>query len=147
MQQEKFSNPQDYTDLMEIMDGWTVDEEGMKGVFIRLAEQFSKKEEAVLSFIKRPGISYSFRARTRADSGEGTLITMVDIVDDDPENRWLSVCFYGDYVTDPDEEGDLVPGGLLGEDGYCFDLYDSGEEAVSYVADRINEAYENTVKN
>ena len=71
---------------------------------------------------------------------------MVDIVDDDPENRWLSVCFYGDTITDPSEAGDLVPGGLLGEDGYCFDLYEYDDAVISYLEDRIGEAQRNSLK-
>jgi hypothetical protein len=38
---------------------------------------------------------------------------MVDVIDDDPEVRWLSVCFYGEMITDPDEAGELIPEGLL----------------------------------
>jgi hypothetical protein len=65
---------------------------------------------------------------------------MVDIIDDDPENRWLSVCFYDDLVSDPEERGDFVPKGLLGEDARCFDLDEADEDAVGYVAQRIREA-------
>jgi len=99
-----------------------------------------------LSVVPRPGISYSLRARAKTENEEGTLITMIDIVDDDPDNRWLSVCFYGDCVTDSEEEGDLVPGGLLGEDGYCFDLYENNQNTIAYLEQRIDEAYENTLK-
>ena len=45
---------------------------------------------------------------------------MVDIIDDDPADRWLSVCFYDELVDDPKGLGDEVPGGLLGEDAKCF---------------------------
>jgi hypothetical protein len=146
MNEDMFSNREDYTNLSGILERWTQDETNMKDVFGRLADRFSKKTGAVLSLVARPGISYSFRARVKGQEEEGTLITMIDIVDDDPDNRWLSVCFYGDCVTDPDEEGDLVPGGLLGEDGYCFDLYENNESIIAYVEQRIDEAYENTLK-
>ena len=66
---------------------------------------------------------------------------MVDVIDDDPESRWLSVCFYGDDITDPDELGDLVPQGLLGEDGYCFDVTEHDARIIAYLGDRIGEAY------
>ena len=66
---------------------------------------------------------------------------MVDVVDDDPADRWLSVCFYGDMITDPDEEGDLIPEGLLGQDGYCFDADDPDPDKAEYLAARIGEAY------
>ena len=146
MQEDMFRKHKDFTNLSDILLNWTRDELNMKGAFLRLANRFSGKNETVLSFVPRPGISYSFRARLKEEDEEGTLITMIDIVDDDPDNRWLSVCFYGDCVTDPDEKGDLVPGGLLGEDGYCFDLDENDESAISYLEQRIDEAYENTLK-
>lgn len=146
MQESMFLNQEDFKNLSDILDKWTRDEMNIKDAFLGLANRFSEKNQAVLSVVPRPGISYSLRARTKAEVDEGALITMIDIVDDDPDNRWLSVCFYGDCVTDPEEEGDLVPGGLLGEDGYCFDLYENDPNAVTYLEQRIDEAYKNTVK-
>ena len=67
---------------------------------------------------------------------------MVDIIDDDPENRWLSICFYAETITDPKEEDDIIPGGLLGEDGYCFDLFEEDNEMITYLKERMNEACE-----
>jgi len=146
MKEKLFLNREDYRNLTDVLDRWTIDEMNMKAVFLRLATRFSQKKRVILSLVARPGISYSFRARKKAEGEEGTLITMIDIVDDDPDSRWLSVCFYGDCVTDPKEEGDLVPGGLLGEDGYCFDLYENNESIIAYVEQKIDEAYENTLK-
>lgn len=142
-----FSKPEDYKTLLKFLDKWTLDEMNMKDIFLRLANRFLEKDRAVLSVVQRLGVSTSLRARKKVQNEEGTLITMIDIVDDDPDNRWLSVCFYGDCVTDPEEEGDLVPGGLLGEDGYCFDLYENDQNAITYLEQRIDEAYENTLKN
>ncbi len=147
MKENMFLKQEDFKNLSGILDKWTRDEMNMKDAFLRLANRFSEKNQAVLSVVPRPGISYSLRARAKAEAEEGTLIAMIDIVDDDPDNRWLSVCFYGDRVTDPDEEGDLVPGGLLGEDGYCFDLYENNQNTITYLEQRIDEAYANTVKN
>ena len=147
MQENMFLKKEDFKNLSDILDQWTQDEMNMKDAFLRLADRFSEKSRAALSVVSRSGVSHSLRARVKAEDEEGTLITMIDIVDDDPDNRWLSVCFYGDCVTDPEEEGDLVPGGLLGEDGYCFDLYENNQSAISYLEQRIDEAYANTVKN
>ena len=66
---------------------------------------------------------------------------MADVIDDDPKERWLSVCFYGDMVTDPEERGDLIPEGLLGDDGYCFDLDEYDEEGLNYILARLTEAH------
>jgi hypothetical protein len=69
---------------------------------------------------------------------------MDDVIDDDPDQRWLSICFYGERISDPEERGDFVPGGLLGQDALWFD-YDGGdEELLGYITRRIAEAYHAT---
>ena len=146
MTQDMFASEEEYTEMIDLFERWIDDSGNIKPAFVKLQEGLSRKENAILSFKSRPGISYSFRANLgKPGDMEGRLFVMVDIVDDDPENRWLSVCFYGDMITDPDEEGDLVPGGLLGEDGYCFDLYEYDETAISYLEQRIDEAYANSL--
>jgi hypothetical protein len=64
---------------------------------------------------------------------------MVDVIEDNP--RWLSVCFYGEMISDPEEAGDYVPEGLLGEDAVCFDIEAFDAERLAYVMARIDEAY------
>ena len=137
-----FENEKEKDEMLTLLEEWIESTEGIKSAFIRLRDGLMEKENAILSFISRPGVSYSLRA-TVDNQGEKKwpLFVMADIIDDDPENRWLSVCFYGDMITDPEEEGDLVPEGLLGEDGYCFDLYEKDESAISYIEKRIEEAY------
>ena len=49
-------------------------------------------------------------------------------------------------ITDPEERGDAVPGGLLGEDAVCFDLEAWDEERVRYVAARLDEACRNAAQ-
>lgn len=61
------------------------------------------------------------------------------------KKRWLPVCFYGEMVTDPDEAGDLIPGGLLCEDGYCFDLYEYDENQINYLKQSLSVACENCI--
>lgn len=146
MTQDMFASKEEYAEMADFFERWTDDSGNIKSAFVRLQDRLYGKENATLSFKSRPGISYSFRANVgKTGDMEGRLFVMVDIVDDDPENRWLSVCFYGDMITDPNEEGDLVPEGLLGEDGYCFDLYEYDEAAISYLEQRIDEAYRNSL--
>jgi hypothetical protein len=137
-------NKEAYNEMSEFLEGWTNDPQDMKGAFIRLKERASGKEHVTFSFISRPGVSYSLRA-AMDNLGEGgrPLFVMIDIIDDDAENRWLSVCFYDDMVEDSDEKRDFVPGGLLGEDGLCFDLDEHDEALISYVGQRIDEAHAN----
>ena len=137
-------NKEAYNEMSEFLEGWTNDPQDMKGAFIRLKERMSGKENVIFNFISRPGVSYSLRAAMDNMGEKGRpLFVMIDIIDDDSENRWLSVCFYDDMIEDPDEKGGFVPGGLLGEDGLCFDLDEHDEALISYVGQRIDEAYAN----
>ena len=139
-----FASEKEKTEFSNFLESWTNDPQNNKGVFFKLRDNLMEKEDAVLAFKSRPGVSYSFRA-SLDKQGENRLFVMADIIDDDPEDRWLSVCFYGDMITDPDEVGNLIPKGLLGEDGYCFDIYEYDESRVSYVEQRIDEAYVKTL--
>jgi hypothetical protein len=127
--------------MENMLQGWESDSQNMKPALIRLKELMSSKENTVLSFHSRPGVTYSLRAGLKGAENKKPLFVMVDIIDDDPQNRWLSVCFYGDMINDSEERGDFVPGGLLGEDALCFD-YDSQDDGLlSYIEKRIDEAH------
>jgi hypothetical protein len=141
-EENMFENEKEENEMLNLLEGWITDPQNLKSTFVKFRDQLSEKEGAILSFNSRPGVSYSLRA-TVDTQGEKKwpLFVMADIIDDDPENRWLSVCFYGDMIKDPDEEGDLVPEGLLGEDGYCFDLIEYDESMISYIGQRIDEAH------
>lgn len=128
--------------VQQFLSEWTSDTLGTKPVFQFLYDGLRNKEGVRLEWVDRPGISYSLRA-THENQKERPLFVMLDVIDDDPEERWLSVCFYGDMVSDPDELGDLIPGGLLGSDGYCFDVSEGEDGLRQYVGMRIQEAYEN----
>ncbi|MBR3664632.1 MAG: hypothetical protein IKN64_08255 [Desulfovibrio sp.] len=91
------------------------------------------------AFKARPKISYSLRAAHAAQK-KRELFVLMDVIDDDPEQRWLSVCFYADMVSDPDERGDFVPKGLLGEDACCFNYEEHDPAMQAYIADRLREA-------
>jgi len=117
---------------------WAKSPEQNRKAFIELKEHLESMAGVGLSFFPRPGLTYSLRAG-HARQKEKPLFVMVDVIEDDP--RWLSVCFYGDMISDPEEKGDFVPGGLLGQDARCFDLNQYSEEAISYLKARIDEAY------
>jgi hypothetical protein len=130
-------------ELRQFLEDWTDDALGTKPIFIAYMNRIAGKDGVDLVFNARPGVSYSLRGipRHREDR---PLFVMIDIIDDNPRERWLSVCFYGDTIQDPEERGDLIPGGLLGEDGYCFDIAETDDHLAAYVGARIQEAYTNT---
>ncbi|MBI9089915.1 MAG: hypothetical protein JEZ12_11925 [Desulfobacterium sp.] len=122
------------------LENWEENDTRTRQAFMELKDHIMAMEGVAVEFIARPGVSYSLRPK-HENQTERTLFAMADVIDDDPSARWLSVCFYGDMVTDPDEEGDLIPEGLLGSDGYCFDLDEYDEKGVAYIKERLNDAY------
>jgi hypothetical protein len=139
-----FATKKARSEMSELLQNWINDPQDIKSAFIKLKGNLSEKQNVSLDFMSRPGVSHSLRATINNQrETHRPLFVMIDIIDDDSENRWLSVCFYDDMVQDPDEKRDFVPGGLLGEDGLCFDLYEHDEAMISYVGQRIDEAHAN----
>ena len=128
------------------IQNWVEDPFKTKAIFSSLFQDLKQKEDVTVEFHERPGITYSLRG-IHKNQKDRPLFVMIDVIDDDPKQRWLSVCFYGDMIEDPDELGDLIPEGLLGSDGYCFDLTEHDDELGDYVRQRIQEAYENACNN
>lgn len=110
------------TTLDQFMLEWAEDEAGMRTFFGNIHEYLSKQPDAILDFKARPGISYSLRAK-HTNQKNRDLYVLVDVIDDEPDERWLSICFYAESLPpDLQEHGDIVPGGLMGEDACCFDI-------------------------
>ena len=139
-----FENNDEQNDMVRLLDGWTDDPQNMKTAFVELKNKFQGREGVTFSFKSRPGVSYSLRVNARKSrQKDRPLFALMDIVDDQSKSRWLSVCFYSDLVTDPEGEGNLVPEGILGEDGYCFDLFEYDRDLITYIEQRVDEAYAN----
>jgi hypothetical protein len=142
-----FATDDDFREMTEFVVGWTDDSRNIKDAFIRLKNKLIGKRYVVLSFNSRPGISHSLRASVNhSETEDKKLFALMDVVDDQSEGRWLSVCFYYDLITDPNQEGNMVPKGILGEDGYCFDLSEYEESLISYIEQRVDEAYEKAME-
>ncbi|SDK46939.1 hypothetical protein SAMN05660337_0551 [Maridesulfovibrio ferrireducens] len=127
-------------ELDKFIAEWVQDPAGVKETFITLKTLLESLDATDLVFKTRPGVTYSLRGVKNTQS-KWPLYVMVDVIDDDPADRWLSVCFFGDTITDPDELGDLVPGGLLGEDGHCFDA--DSPEMKDFLVAKVTEAHSN----
>jgi len=133
-------NKKSEQELNIFLEEWKEDNSNNKETFLHFKEYLGKQEGVILDFIARPGVTYSLRA-VHADQKEKDLFVMVDVIED--ASRWLSICFYGDMITDPEEKGDFVPGGLLGEDAVCFDLEEQDDTLLRYIEARLNEARTN----
>ncbi len=125
-------------EIEEFISLWPESSERCRDQFVRLKEHLRRLEDASLEFVARPGVTYSLRA-AHPSQHDRPLFTMIDVIDDEP--RWLSACFYAEMVSDPEEQGDYVPGGLLGEDAICFDIETGDEPRLAYVLGRLDEAY------
>ena len=131
-------------DVERFLDGWEDSAREVKKSFVLLKNYVADKTDLTFNFKARPGVSYSLRVKHRLQKSR-ELFVIMDVIDE-PENRWLSICFYPDMITDPDDKGVLIPLGLLGEDGYCFDFEEWDEEYLQYLLARIDEAHENASK-
>lgn len=132
-------------EIGSFLASWQKDPLQAKPVFVEFRDYLASLPDVELGFKGRPHISYSMRAKHAAQK-ERDVFVLVDVVDDDPDNRWLSICFYADMITDPDENGDLVPNGLLGEDAICFNLDEDDPAAKEYVLKRLREAAQNATR-
>lgn len=122
------------------LDSWPGENQPMREWFRQFYRQLQGMEGVSLSFVARPGVSYSLRP-VHGNQSDRDKFAIVDVIDDDPQERWLSVCFYEDMITDPQGRGELIPGGLSGSDGYCFDMYDDDAELGRELLVRLQEAY------
>lgn len=138
---------QDVTTVSEIeqfLVAWREKGQEMEQFYRKLYEVVNTLEGVEFDFLGRPGVSYSLRPNHPSLS-ERQFFAILDVIDDEPEDRWLSICFYSDLITDPEERGEVIPGGLAGVDGYCFDVYSFDEMALEYLKTRLIEAYNNVV--
>lgn len=126
------------SELNTFCQNWTEDANQVKPLFLAMRDCLGELEGVDLEYKGRPGVSHSLRARHKAQTSR-PLFVLVDVIDDDPGARWLSVCFYAMLVSDPEQRGDVVPGGLMGEDACCFDFESS--ENTDYILQRLKEAH------
>ncbi|MBD5642092.1 MAG: hypothetical protein HDQ91_06700 [Desulfovibrio sp.] len=132
-------------EIAQFVADWKTDSLALKPAFMKYYGFLTQNPDLSLDFKGRPQVSYSIRAK-HARQQKRDLFTLIDVIDDEPESRWLSVCFYADLVQDPQELGDFVPEGLLGEDALCFNLDENNPEMEEYIFERLREAAANAAK-
>lgn len=125
--------------IESFLQSWPGDNQPLRDWFQQFYRLLASMDGVSLTFVARPGVSYSIRP-VHANQTSRDKFAIVDVIDDDPNDRWLSVCFYEDMITDPSERGELIPGGLSGSDGYCFDMYRNDEDLGRDLLARLKEA-------
>lgn len=127
-------------ELQDFLNSWEIDPFNAKKAFRIFAKACENQPSVESRFVSRPGVSYSLRffAPKRHDGTD--VIALIDVIDDDPANRWLSVCFFAHLITDPKDLGDFVPEGLEGRDALCFNLDEDNPDMINYIVDRLGEA-------
>lgn len=91
-----------------------------------------------IDYIARPGVSHSLRLGTPGSARP--FFAMADVIDDDQDARWLSICMYAEVAEDPEERGDLVPKGLNNQDAVCFDFDAPDKEEQKYILQVLRQA-------
>lgn len=119
-------------ELEEFIKDWDDGQREVKDFFVKIYDYLKKNKNNILNFKARPGISYSLRAKHIDQKKD--LYVLVDVIDDEPTDRWLSICFFAESLESwQQEEGDLVPSGLMGEDACCFDFAEKNEQVEKLI--------------
>lgn len=120
------------------------DRSGAKELFMAIND-LSGELGLCAEYVGRPGVSHSLRLGWPGASRP--FFTMADVIDDDPEARWLSMCMYADVAVDPEGRGDLVPGGLNNQNAVCFDMDAPEDDDKKYVLEVLRQAAGKAKKN
>lgn len=132
-------------DIDNFLLNWGEDSLEVKELFTRLYGLLRQCPALTLSWNARPEVVYALRATLKeaksADiSGD---IARMDIIDDDPEERWLSIRLNAALAGRCRKDWEVLPGGLSGHDALCIDV-DEQEEGIS---DDLLELFASSLKN
>jgi hypothetical protein len=129
-------------ELAALVAAWPQDQAGLCQAFQALVEALLAQPETRLALVLRPGVSHSVRADIEkpAAGRKRPVYGLVDVVTPRQGPWFLSVCFYEDEISDPEERGEAVPRGLYDETGYCFDVEEYDSAQVAYLEARLTEA-------
>lgn len=126
------------TTVREFLGNWSTDRNGVKAGCEALLSCMASLRGMTLACVHRPGISLSVRLLPAGN--EAKICALLDIIDDDPEARWLSVCFDASLITDSQGRGDFVPQGLQGADACCFDYDEDDQDYLAYLKEKFTES-------
>jgi hypothetical protein len=131
-------------EIDDFLNSWAVDgseetdewQSKVKAVFTDFYNLF-KHHKLQMTWHARPGKCYSLDVFAQgATSGFARL----DIVDDDPEERWLFLCIKKDLAEDPENYGEVMPEILDGQDALCFDIDERDDVMRAYLQTLLENA-------
>jgi len=130
--------------LNGIIESWPEDQKSLRDIFLSLARSITEPAGVRWEIVSRSGISHSLRANVLDPDQirKRSVYTVLDVVCPVEGDWFLSLCFYNDEVSDPEELGNPVPRGLYDEDARCFDLGTDDLWMADYLRDRVAEALE-----
>ncbi len=133
----------DVNGLSDLMAAWPENQAGLRRAFSELTENAEARTGTEVSLISRAGVSHSFRATldNPGPNRKRPVYFLVDVIVSEADPWFLSVCFYEDEITDPEDLGNPIPQGLFEETGYCFDVDDYDAVLLNYLTQRIAEAH------
>lgn len=123
---------------------WGLDSLEVKRLFSQLYKLLQGCPALTLHWDARPEVVYSLRAALKEAKSPGISgdVALIDIIDDDPEERWLSIRLNAELIGCCHKEWEILPGGLSGHDALCIDV-DENEEGLS---DYLVELFEDALK-
>jgi len=129
--------------LAEVLEAWPQGQDGLRRFFVGLTREAATESGVETRCFFRPGVSYSFRAALdhQGRDRKRPVFFLTDVIISPEEPWFLSVCFYEDEISDPEELGNAIPQGLFDETGYCFDVDEYDDKLWAYLKDRLAEAY------
>ena len=123
-------------EIEEFIENWREGEAWSREGFLALYRHVTAMQGVELNFVGRPGVSFSLRPRGAKQPQDG-FYAIIDVIDDDPRERWLSVCFYGEMINDPESRGEVIPGGLAGADAAAVAAAQTAQSSGGAYADAI----------
>lgn len=135
---------ENHIDMAELSALWPQGQRELWAAFVELHQSVRELPGTDCQLVCRPGVSYSLRAMIPEPDPARLrpVFFLVDVVVSEVDPWFLSVCFYEDEISDPQGLGNPVPQGLYQETGYCFDLETYDQILISYVKQRLLEAFQ-----
>lgn len=121
------------SEIDAFLQNWGEDSQEVRELFHRLYSLLRDCPLLTLRWKAEPGVVYSLRGalkEARTDDLSGDIVR-IDVVDDDPEERWLSIRLTAALGDAPGETWETLPGALSGRAAFCLDVDECDDETTA----------------